>query len=97
MRFTPLFAFVFAAFALFKSRLYHGYGQLKDEQLMTMAIAGMSLCMLVAPCTRLPRYRSDGRRKLIVMVTICVVTLACDVLAIWSISTAMVGAKDQLF
>ena len=93
----PFFATVCAAFAWFKSAQYHGHGQLRDEQMATLLFVILSVPCLIVTFARFPRYRSDGRRKLISMIVLCVIVVALDALAVWNLSTATVGAKDRLF
>ncbi len=97
LRLAPSFAVVCAAFAWLKSVQYHGHGQLRDEQIATLLLVVLSLPCLVVTFARFPRYRSVGRRKLIGMIVLCVIVLAVDALAVWNLSTAIVGAKDRLF
>ena len=97
LRLGPFFAVGCAAFAWLKSAQYHGHGQLRDEQTATLVFVILSLPCLVATFARFPRYRSNGRRKLIGMIVLCIVVIACNALAVWNFSTATVGTKDRLF
>jgi len=63
----------------------------------TLSFVILSLPCLVVTLARLPRYRVDGRRKLIGMIVLCVAVVACDALAVWNLTTATVGANDRLF
>ena len=97
LRHAPFFAVVCGAFAVLKSVQYHGYGQLRDEQIATLLFVILSLPCVLVTFARFPRYGSDGRRKRISMFVLCILVLACDALALWNLSTATVGAKDRFF
>jgi hypothetical protein len=96
LRLAPFFAVVCATFACLKSVQYHGHGQLRSEQMATLLFVILSLPCLVVTFARFPRYRSDGRGKLIGMIVLCVVVVALDALAVWNLSTATAG-NDRLF
>jgi hypothetical protein len=86
-----------AGCAWLKSAQDHDHGQLWDERLGTILFVGLSLAFLIATFARFPRYRVDGRLKLWGVVVLCMIVMICIALAIWNLSTAMVGAKDRLF
>jgi heme/copper-type cytochrome/quinol oxidase subunit 2 len=97
LRLAPFFAVVCSAFAWLKSAQYHGQGQFRDEQMTTLLFMILSLPCLAVTFARFRRYRADGRAKLVGMIILSVIVLAVDVLAVWNLSTATVGAKDRLF
>jgi hypothetical protein len=97
MRLAPFFAVLCAAFAWLKSVQYHGQGQLRDEQVATLLFVALSVLCVVATLARLPRYRGGGRKRLVAVLIVCVLTLGCDALAVWNLTTATGGAKDRLF
>src|SRR3954469_2648916 len=82
--------------ALLKSAMYHGYGQLRDEQITTLVLAGLSVPFLLLTLARLARHRRQGQRKLITMTVVCAFVVGRDALALWNLSTATMGAKDLL-
>jgi hypothetical protein len=97
LRLGPFFATVCAAFAWLKSAQYQGRGQLADEQVAALLFVILSIPCLIVTFTRFPRYRTDGRRKQITMIILCLLVISCDLLAVWNLSIAMIGAKDRLF
>jgi hypothetical protein len=52
---------------------------------------------LILTFARTPRYRSDGRKKLIAVLLLCTVALAYDALAIWDAHTAFVPPRERIF
>jgi drug/metabolite transporter (DMT)-like permease len=97
LRLAPFFAVLCAVFALLKSVQYHSHGQLRDEQGYTLLFVALSALCLAITLSRFPRYRIEGRGKLVTMLLVCAIALACSALALWNLSTATVGAKDRLF
>ena len=97
LRFAPFFAALCAAFALLKSAQYHSHGQLSSEQSATFTFVLLSLICLAATLARLPRYLRDGRTASATLLVFTVAVLAFDAMAVWNLSTAMVGGKDQIF
>lgn len=89
LRLAPLFAIVCAAFAWLKSRQYHDYGHLPDEQVSTLLFVGLSVPCLSATLFRLRRYRSDGRTRVAAIAALSIAVTIADALALWNLHTAM--------
>jgi|SRR5688572_22039098 len=96
-RYAPLFALLCAIFAIIKSRQYHGYGQLPGEQYATFFFMGASVVCLAVTSFRVRRHPGDRRHFRVYSAALGFVVLVCNAIALWSLSTATVGANGRPF
>ncbi len=87
-----------AACAFLKSRQYHDYGQLGDEQWATLFLVAFSAACVVATLALTCYQRRTPRRGgAVVAGGACLLAIVLDVAAVISLTTATKGAKDVLF
>jgi hypothetical protein len=84
------FLAVFSAVcAVLKSVQYHRQGQLDTERVGTAFLVGVSVLSALATVVRLPRYARTDRPRFARFLIACLIALAIDALAVYTLCTAV--------